>query len=113
MTGGTVVVLGEVGRNFGAGMSGGIAYVYDPDSSFLENFNPELSDIEKILKKSEDEKLLIDLVNNHYNYTSSEVANRILKNWDSELKYFKKIIPRAYAKILIKEKNNSREKVNG
>ena len=113
MTGGTVVVLGEVGRNFGAGMSGGIAYVYDPDSSFLENFNPELSDIEKILKKSEDEKLLIDLVNNHYNYTSSQVANRILKNWDSELKYFKKIIPRAYAKILIKEKNNSREKVNG
>ena len=113
MTGGTVVVLGEVGRNFGAGMSGGIAYVYDPDSSFLENFNPELSDIEKILKKSEDEKLLIDLVNNHYNYTSSQVANRILKNWDSELKYFKKIIPRAYAKILRKEKNNSREKVNG
>ena len=43
MTGGTVVVLGEVGRNFGAGMSGGIAYVYDPDSTFLENFNPELS----------------------------------------------------------------------
>ena len=113
MTGGTVVVLGEVGSNFGAGMSGGIAYVYDPKSTFLQNFNSELSNLEDVLEKSKDEKKLIKLIKNHIDYTKSSVAIRIIDNWDVEIKNFKKIIPRDYAKILEKEINKQREKING
>ena len=113
MTGGTVVVLGEVGSNFGAGMSGGIAYVYDPKSTFLQNFNSELSNLEDVLEKSKDEQKLIKLIKNHIDYTKSNVAIRIIDNWDVEIKNFKKIIPRDYAKILEKEINKQREKING
>lgn len=113
MTGGTVVVLGEVGSNFGAGMSGGIAYVYDPKSTFIENFNSELSDLEDVLVKSEDEKKLIKLIKNHIKYTKSNVAVNIIKNWDVEIKNFKKIIPRDYAKILENTLSKQREKING
>jgi glutamate synthase (ferredoxin) len=113
MTGGTVVVLGEVGSNFGAGMSGGIAYVYDPKSTFIQNFNSELSDLEEVLVKSKDEEKLIKLMKNHIKYTKSNVAVNIIKNWDIEIKNFKKIIPRDYAKILDKTLSKQREKING
>ena len=113
MTGGTIVVLGEVGRNFGAGMSGGISFVYDPNDQFIENFNSELSDIEYVVEQSDDDKKLYKMVSDHRKYTSSKIAERILNNWKDEIKQFKKIIPRDYAKILYKSKDINREKVNG
>jgi glutamate synthase domain-containing protein 2/glutamate synthase domain-containing protein 1/glutamate synthase domain-containing protein 3 len=113
MTGGTVVVLGEVGSNFAAGMSGGIAYVYDPKSTFLQNFNSELSNLEEVFVKSKDEQKLIKLIKNHIDYTKSNVAIKIIDNWDVEIKHFKKIIPRDYAKILEENNNKQREKING
>jgi len=113
MTGGNVVVLGDVGSNFAAGMSGGIAYVYDPNSTFKQNFNSELSDIEKILVKSKDEEILLSLIKNHIEYTNSNQANRIIKNWKNEINKFKKVIPRDYAKILEKAEMKRTEKING
>jgi glutamate synthase domain-containing protein 3 len=94
-------------------MSGGIAYVYDAKSTFIENFNSELSDLEDVLVKSEDEKKLIKLIKNHIKYTKSNVAVNIIKNWDVEIKNFKKIIPRDYAKILENTLSKQREKING
>ena len=113
MTGGNVVVLGEVGSNFGAGMSGGIAYIYDSKSTFEKNFNSELSDIEKVLVKSKDEEKLLLLLRNHIKYTNSEQANRILSNWKDEIGKFKKVIPRDYAKILDQKEAKRKEKING
>ena len=113
MTGGNVVVLGEVGSNFAAGMSGGIAYIYDSKETFEKNFNSELSNIEKVLVKSKDEEKLLSLIKNHIKYTNSDQANRIIKNWNTEITKFKKIIPRDYAKILDIKENNKREKING
>ena len=113
MTGGIVVVLGEVGSNFGAGMSGGIAYVYDKNSTFKDNFNSELADINDVKINSKDEKDLIELIKKHQSYTNSSRAKYIIDNWDSEIKSFKKIIPRDYAKILNKLEKSNKEKVNG
>jgi glutamate synthase domain-containing protein 3 len=94
-------------------MSGGIAYIYDPESTFKQKFNDELSDIEKILVKSKDEEKLLSLIKNHIKYTNSNKANKILKNWKKEINKFKKIIPRDYAKILEKSEMKRKEKVNG
>ena len=113
MTGGIVVVLGEVGSNFGAGMSGGIAYVYDKNSTFKDNFNSELADINDVKINSKDEKDLKELIKKHQSYTKSSRAKYIIDNWDSEIKSFKKIIPRDYAKILNKLEKSNKEKVNG
>ena len=113
MTGGIVVVLGEVGSNFGAGMSGGIAYVYDKNSTFKDNFNSELADIKDVKINSKDEKDLKELIKKHQSYTKSSRAKYIIDNWDSEIKSFKKIIPRDYAKILNKLEKSNKEKVNG
>jgi len=113
MTGGNVVVLGEVGSNFAAGMSGGIAYIYDSKSTFEKNFNSELSDIKEVLVKSKDEEKLFSLIQNHYKYTKSNQAKNIIENWSKEIKKFKKIIPRDFAKILEQKENRKREKING
>ncbi|MBL06372.1 MAG: hypothetical protein CL773_00690 [Chloroflexi bacterium] len=113
MTGGNVVILGEVGSNFAAGMSGGIAYIYDAKSTFEKNFNSELSNLEKVLVKSKDEEKLLSLIKNHYKYTNSGQAKRIIENWSAEIKKFKKVIPRDYAKILEKKENKKSEKING
>ena len=74
MTGGIVVVLGEVGSNFGAGMSGGIAYVYDKNSTFKDNFNSELADINDVKINSKDEKDLKELIKKHQSYTKSSLS---------------------------------------
>ena len=114
MTGGIAVILGEVGSNFAAGMSGGIAYVYDENSTFIKNFNSELSIMSEILINSKDEKDLKNLIKNHVKYTNSEKAKKILLNWREELKKFKKIIPRDYEKVLDKlNHQRKRVKVNG
>ncbi len=99
MTGGRVVVLGPTGRNFAAGMSGGIAYIYDPNDQLLKNLNLELVEIDPV-SSQDDRDELHGLIENHAKHTESTVATEILENWDSEVKAFKKIIPGLYRKIL-------------
>ena len=100
MTGGIAVILGPAGRNFGAGMSGGIAYIYDPKDEFEEKCNKDTFEIENLDKN--DSNQLKKLINNHKNYTSSEVAINILDNWEQELNHFCKVMPIDYKKVLNK-----------
>jgi len=100
MTGGRAVVLGPTGRNFAAGMSGGIAYVYAPDTDELRlNTNLELVDFEQV-SEPEDEAELRKFVQRHWEYTRSPVARRILDNWSRSLPQFVKIMPRDYKRAL-------------
>ncbi len=99
MTGGTVIVLGETGRNFAACMSGGITYVYDLHKNFKENCNPETIDFEKIVEK-EDIKLLRTLIEKHFKYTNSKIAKEILNQWELSAKNFVKVIPTEYKQAL-------------
>ncbi|MDG1875733.1 MAG: glutamate synthase large subunit, partial [Mariniblastus sp.] len=106
MTGGRVVILGPIGRNFAAGMSGGIAYVYDPNDTILTNINLDLVDIESMDQESDIEELR-DLIANHANLTGSVVAQNILDDWESSLLKFKKIIPELYRDILMTKQTKS------
>jgi glutamate synthase (NADPH/NADH) large chain len=99
MTGGRIVVLGKTGRNFAAGMSGGIAYILDVDSNFDYFCNQGMVELGKIVDK-DDEIELQTLINNHYTYTRSLLAEQILVNWDEYLPKFVKVIPLEYKKIL-------------
>lgn len=108
MTGGRVVILGKTGRNFGAGFSGGYAYVWDKWKEFAANFNNELSDIEAI--SADDAAELKGLLQEHFQYTKSNVAKTILENWDKELKFFKKIMPRDYKRVMEKKKLDKKDK---
>ena len=99
MTGGRVVVLGATGRNFAAGMSGGIAYVLDTDRSFERRCNLEMVDLE-LLEKSEDVDLIVTLLRQHLEYTSSTVARRILADWEDYKERFVKVMPRDYKRVL-------------
>jgi glutamate synthase (NADPH/NADH) large chain len=98
MTGGRVVVLGRTGRNFAAGMSGGIAYVYDPDYSFHWLVNYEMVQVEPL--ECEERRWLYDVVSRHQAYTESAVAERILANWDQEVEQFRKVMPTDYKRVL-------------
>jgi len=98
MTGGRVVVLGKTGRNFAAGMSGGIAYVYDQDKGFQRKCNLEMVELEKL--SAEDARWIYHLLSKHYKYTQSEVAYKILDNFSRLIKKFIKIMPREYKRIL-------------
>ena len=98
MTGGLVVVLGPTGRNFAAGMSGGIAFVYDPSRTFGERVNLEQVDVEPL--DSEDRALVRALVERHGAETESPVAARLLEHWDDEVLEFVKVMPRDYRRIL-------------
>ena len=99
MTGGRAVILGKTGRNFGAGMSGGIAYVYDEDQNFEKKCNLSTFELEKI-KVKEDIEELKELIENHFRYTKSSVAKKILDNWKKELFNFKKVMPTDYKRVL-------------
>ena len=99
MTGGVVVVLGKTGRNFGAGMSGGIAFVYDEEGDFETRFNPGLSDLEAVTDP-EDVETLRRMVEEHAAFTGSNSAKRILAEWSDALPRFKKIMPRDYRRVL-------------
>jgi glutamate synthase (ferredoxin) len=99
MTGGRVVVLGRTGRNFSAGMSGGIAYVFDPGGNFPRRCNREMVDLEAV-DALEDIDLLQRLIRQHVEYTGSELAARILVEWDATLPSFVKIMPRDYRRVL-------------
>jgi len=99
MTGGTVVILGPTGRNFGAGMSGGVAFVYDPDDNFHRNLNTEMVDLESSLE-DDDANLLRDLIRLHHEETSSGIASTILDNWHQQVRNFKKVMPKDYRRVL-------------
>ncbi|MEE9363153.1 MAG: glutamate synthase large subunit [Cellulophaga sp.] len=101
MTGGIAVILGEVGRNFGAGMSGGIVYVYDVNGTFKKNCNSEDLNLLNV-EESEDIRDLKTLIENHYNATLSPLAQQILENWNSSLPNFIKIFPEEYKQALIR-----------
>jgi glutamate synthase domain-containing protein 2/glutamate synthase domain-containing protein 1/glutamate synthase domain-containing protein 3 len=99
MTGGRVVVLGETGINFGAGMSGGIAYVYDPEQKFDQRCNLEMVDLEGITDPDEAEEIK-GMIARYYEYTQSGKARDILDNWDESLPSFVKVFPMEYRKVL-------------
>lgn len=98
MTGGTVVILGQTGKNLAAGMSGGAAYVYDPNHDLYTRLNKQLVNTYEVTGKA-DKEVLEELLNKHYTYTDSDVAKKILSNLDEELSNFKKIVPKDYEKI--------------
>ena len=100
MTGGHVVILGPTGRNFGAGMSGGIAFVFDPDQSFEGKFNNSMADLFSVVPDSEDDLELTQIIKTHVKYTGSEVGKALLIDWDNAVKKFKKVLPRDYARVI-------------
>ena len=99
MTGGRVVIIGPTGRNFAAGMSGGIAYVWDPQGLLGKNCNPGMVDLFAV-KEQKDILELKDLIEKHFKYTQSSVAQDILKNWQIVLGQFVKVYPRDYRRVL-------------
>jgi glutamate synthase (NADPH) large chain len=99
MTGGTVVVLGPVGRNFAAGMSGGVAYVWDPNQAFRARCNLELVELEALADDS-DLWLVRGLVEDHVRFTGSARGAKLLDNWDHVIARFVKIIPTEYKRVL-------------
>jgi glutamate synthase (NADPH/NADH) large chain len=111
MTGGTVVVLGNTGQNFAAGMSGGVAYVYDEDGLFNKRCNPSMVSLEKVETKEAqakvpqhlnqpDEVILKTLIEKHFKYTNSERAKFIIDNWDKARTQFIKVMPNEYKRAL-------------
>lgn len=102
MTGGRALILGKTGRNFAAGMSGGIAWVYDQDSSFVSNCNPEMVDLDPL--SSEDEEQIILLLRKHIQLTESKLAQYILDNWGEQSSSFIKVFPKEYKRVLHQNK---------
>ena len=98
MTGGRVVVLGPTGRNFAAGMSGGIAYVYDPSNTFASLVNYDMVDLEPL--DSDDMSFLSGIVQQHVDLTGSLVGTRVIANWDEAVSSFRKVMPRDYKRVL-------------
>lgn len=101
MTGGRALILGATGRNFAAGMSGGIAWIYDIDENFRHNCNQEMVDLDPLDTEDEDE--IITLLKKHIHLTGSKRASFILENWASEKYRFIKVFPREYKNVLSKK----------
>ena len=122
MTGGTVVVLGRTGRNFAAGMSGGIAFVYDPDGTFATRCNPSMVALSSVQSESDqhkaekelvaggkgrllhtgraDEAILRELIERHLRFTGSTVALAMLDHWEATRAKFVKVFPNEYVRAL-------------
>jgi glutamate synthase domain-containing protein 3 len=99
MTGGRVVVLGPTGRNFAAGMSGGIAYVWDPQGVFAGRCNPGMVELEEVTAAEDIAELQV-LIYQHQHYTGSSVAQYLLAHWESALPQFVKVMPTDYKRVL-------------
>jgi glutamate synthase (NADPH/NADH) large chain len=99
MTGGRVIVLGPTGRNFGAGMSGGIAYIWDPNGEFPRRVNTEMVDLDPL--NDDDVAFLRDRIERHHEETDSAVAERILARFDNAVSEFIKVMPRDYKRVLL------------
>ena len=106
MTGGIAVILGDIGRNFAAGMSGGLAYVYDVNNQLNRKLNPELVELDPLEK--EDSDLLKSLLEKQYKYTGSAVAKFILSDFENQLNNFVKVFPSEYKKALAAKKEKSK-----
>jgi glutamate synthase (NADPH/NADH) large chain len=101
MTGGRVVVLGATGRNFAAGMSGGIAYVYDVKGEFPLQCNLEMVDLDPVSESDKDE--LFTMISDHCKLTQSTVAKFVIEDFENQLKNFVKVFPKDYKKVLQKQ----------
>jgi len=99
MTGGRAVILGDTGRNFGAGMSGGVAYVLDANDDFASKCNQEMVDLAR-LQHQEEITVLKGLIEEHREYTGSAVADRLLQDWDNAVQTFVKVMPTDYRRVL-------------
>jgi glutamate synthase (ferredoxin) len=99
MTGGRVIVLGAVGRNFGAGMSGGVAYVLDQVGNLDLNINREMVDVTK-LEEPEEIAAVRSMIERHAKYTNSARARSVLDNWDQSVSQFIRVMPRDYNRML-------------
>ncbi len=108
MTGGRVVVIGQTGRNFAAGMSGGVAYVLDTDGGFRQRCNLGMVDLEP-LSAEEDVEEVKALLDHHVRYTQSTVADKILANWETMQPRFVKVMPRDYKRALVAMKRAQEE----
>ncbi len=106
MTGGRTVVLGSTGRNFAAGMSGGVAYIWNPDGDFDYYCNMEMVEL-SLIEEMSDNRELYRLISNHYKHTRSPLAGRMLDNWNEYVGQFIKVIPIEYKKVLHDEKMES------
>ena len=122
MTGGTVVILGRTGQNFAAGMSGGVAYVYDPNKTFKNYCNLSMVTLDKVEKENvetnipqhlnlADEIILKTLIENHCQYTKSNIAKKILNQWDVEIENFVKVMPIEYKRALNEMKETKKKEV--
>ncbi|MBT9395515.1 glutamate synthase large subunit [Hymenobacter sp. NST-14] len=100
MTGGRALILGRTGRNFAAGMSGGIAWIYDADGSFPQNCNPEMVELDPL--DADDETHIQHLLRQHHELTGSQLAAFLLANWPEEAGKFVKVFPSEYKKVLQK-----------
>ncbi|MCH2059910.1 MAG: glutamate synthase large subunit [Verrucomicrobiales bacterium] len=110
MTGGRAVILGPTGRNFAAGMSGGVAYIWDPENVFPANCNMEMVELEKV-EEADDIAELQGLIEEHARRTGSSVATRVLDNWSSALGEFVKVMPTDYKRVLLERKKKQEELV--
>ncbi|MDC0946527.1 glutamate synthase large subunit, partial [Nitrospinaceae bacterium] len=110
MTGGTVVVLGSTGRNFAAGMSGGLAYVLDRDSDFEIHCNKSGVDLVSV-DEAEDAKQLKFLIEEHFQSTQSAVAKKVLDEWEETLPKFVKVYPTDYRRVIEKHKNKKQNEL--
>ncbi|RJG38594.1 glutamate synthase large subunit [Motilimonas pumila] len=108
MTGGIAVILGSTGRNFAAGMSGGVAYVWNKDGSFESKLNDELVDLDPL--EAEDIALLKDMITKQKNLTGSAVAEQFLSDFDNNLKQVVKVMPRDYKTVLLRRKAEAEQK---
>ena len=112
MTGGRVVVLGETGSNFAAGMSGGIAYVWNKNQNFDYFCNMEMVEL-NLLDESSSRNELRDLIHRHWTYTDSPLARKMLDNWQHYADQFIQVIPIEYKKVIQDEKDRIlRERIN-
>ena len=100
MTGGRVVILGSIGKNFAAGMSGGIAYVYDAEDSLSQRINREMVDLDSIEDEAKEVK---EMIENYIRYTGSIEAKDILSNWEENKSKFIKVMPRDYKRVLAEQ----------
>ncbi|MBI9099574.1 MAG: glutamate synthase large subunit [Spirochaetaceae bacterium] len=101
MTGGTVVIIGKTGVNFAAGMSGGVAYVYDDSQLFDTRCNLDMVEIEPLVEEK-DKQVLFDMITKHVEYTNSKQGKRLLESWEESLPLFVKVMPQDYKKALSK-----------
>ena len=107
MTGGIVLILGTIGRNFGAGMSGGISYIYKDEQFSNSNFNMEMIDLESV--NVQDQDIISNMLENHLSYTNSKLAKALLSKWNKEKSNFIKVMPKEYKIALEKI---AQEKIN-